>query len=535
MKAVRALLDKWTYKKSFVLLALFYFGAGYFLGSYADSASHLENAEVNLDLILGRETNASTNTLFISREYSYTLLYFSIFPIWLFSKFLGLDLDLNSAASVFYRNSIICFFGLLLVFIMTQTLRKLINQDLFKISPLFITLFPTIMGHSWFNEKDIPISIGLSLIVFAFLHQIGLTYPIRNSSIFILYFLIIIFSIGVRPALGILVLPFLFFLSSRLFLKKEFGTLKYVLSGSILGTMIVFITNKPFQEEGVSWFVNSVKVSGAYPWSGAVEVWSNFYRSPIIPGSYLLQVFLSQIPILFLFVCVINVRYLFQRNVDVNVKRNVRIAFTLILFLCTIFTFIIATNPIIYDDGRQLLFIWVFVYLSFLLFIDNQISLKHTRIKNRFKLNITFLVILTSGGLLLMDTVKLYPYNYVYRNEIASASRLKFETDYWGLSGKELANWVLKDSNHLSSEQTYFGYIFPQSFDPYVKNAKLIRVSYDDPRVDYYAQIYRPPLIPDQAEECRIVFSVQRKTNLGKAMTLGYIRNCSQLKNGSDK
>jgi hypothetical protein len=526
MKRILLHRKSWTYWHSLFLLSLVYLVAAFLVGPYADSESHQSNALLNWNLIQGEKVISSPEILVLSREYSFTLFYISIFPMWIVSILFDFDLDLNSANAVIYRNSIVSIFGLILVFVSTHVVKNLVRSKMFRTSPLTVVFFPTLMGHSWFNEKDMPISVGVALLIFASFQLLELAPATGSRVTFLLYFSIILFSIGVRPALGIIVFPFLLLVITLLIKLKKREILIAVATSSILATTLVFFTNKPFQEEGIFWFLNSVRVSGAYPWTGAVEVWSNFYRAPLIPGHYLLQVFLSQLPILIVLLMIVNFKYLITTNAPENLAQKSRLAFIGISVPVLVFVAAVVLQPILYDDGRQLLFLWVFVFISFLLLLDNfiEVHLDSDNPGSRNRLSVICFLILVS--LSVLDSVKLFPYNYVYRNEIASASGLAFETDYWGVSGKELSSWVLNDSKRQKTRPISFGYIFPQSFDPYIKNTTIVRLPYNDPKVDYYGQIFRPPLLPDQSSNCPIVFSAKRETILGKEMTLGYIRSC---------
>ena len=126
-----------------------------------------------------------------------------------------------------------------------------------------------------------------------------------------------------------------------------------------------------------------------------------------------------------------------------------------------------------------------------------------------------------------IDQIKLFPFNYIYRNEIArSLPAGSFETDYWGLAGKELSRWTIEDSKIRHKPNSTFAYIFPVSYEPFVKSSSLISVSTNDHKAEYYSQIWRPAILPDFSTHCPIVFSVTRQVLFGKLETLGYVRRC---------
>jgi hypothetical protein len=127
----------------------------------------------------------------------------------------------------------------------------------------------------------------------------------------------------------------------------------------------------------------------------------------------------------------------------------------------------------------------------------------------------------------LVDQVGVFPYNYIYRNEIArTLPQGSFETDYWGISAKEMTEWVINDSKKDGNPSASFAYIFPQSYIPYLTKSSLTSVSTSDLTAKYYSQIWRPGLLPDFSAQCSVVYSVERAFFLGKSEVLGYVRKC---------
>jgi hypothetical protein len=90
---------------------------------------------------------------------------------------------------------------------------------------------------------------------------------------------------------------------------------------------------------------------------------------------------------------------------------------------------IVALRAHLYDETRQLLFIYP------LLFLIAVIALYV------LSLRVALIAVILSLALFLWDQVRLHPYQYVYFNEFArflDVDRL-FETDYWGTSSREHA------------------------------------------------------------------------------------------------
>ena len=124
------------------------------------------------------------------------------------------------------------------------------------------------------------------------------------------------------------------------------------------------------------------------------------------------------------------------------------------------------------------------------------------------------------ASLPVIDSFRLAPYTYTYRNEVAKViSPNGFETDYWGLSGKESSKWILsnlpKESVIISNPLIVYKSFVPQPWND---------LSSPKPNSFVYQQIRRPFGVPEMYSECELLHTISRKPLIGGSMIMGWIR-----------
>jgi hypothetical protein len=123
-----------------------------------------------------------------------------------------------------------------------------------------------------------------------------------------------------------------------------------------------------------------------------------------------------------------------------------------------------------------------------------------------------------------VDEVKLFPYLYIYRNEIANiASPKGFETDYWGLSSMEASKWLLKYDNLPNG--VYFAQPL-ESYKPYL--SPELTHSTEPSNIDYYLGVWNPVRVIDPRPDCRVIHEVTRSQILGGFKTLSIVKKCDR-------
>lgn len=493
------------------------------VGAYADSPADALLAKYNFGLLFGLSDLTANYPLdwdVYVASYGYSVALFVFGPIWFVGKLFDPNFSLQSENAIFLRNFLSYSIGMLGILALYKWGRIVLKPGLQFLPLLLPILTPTLFGNFFMNSKDIPLFTGFSSLMYliALLFDKVETIKVKSTEIVFWVFVSVVFTFGVRPISIAWLIPIFAVIIIFVFKQKD-TYLRPIFIGLCISIAYTWITNYYLLTNPLFWISNLLNTGKDFPWTGAVLSWGKLYRAPEIPGSYLSEMLFAQIP---LFVILIIPVYIFRiRSKSKNNKS--KLPFSVIAsFALSLFVILqtLVLKPVIYDNGRQLLFVWGLLALVLMWLINESYS----TIK-KFKSIATVLACLTIVATI--DQIKLFPYNYVYRNEIAQKLPAgSFETDYWGLSGKELARWVVKDSSLSNIPNAKFAYIFQQSYDPFLKKSGLELVSINDLGTKYYSQIWRPGLLPDYSAQCPIAYSVERSFLLGKKEVLGYVRKC---------
>jgi len=127
-----------------------------------------------------------------------------------------------------------------------------------------------------------------------------------------------------------------------------------------------------------------------------------------------------------------------------------------------------------------------------------------------------------------IDTLTLYPYQYVYFNELQRSSGLtdRFEFDYWGISGRETQGWV-NDNEPTALE------VIPGEwlFEPFAADGIEFAPDWSAAggREMLYVSNYYPSWFADVYGDCPIIHRVTRSL-WSQEILLGYVRRCTGLR-----
>lgn len=507
---------------SLVLICIGFIGS-WKIGAYADSPADAYNTKINFGKLFGIDTFLTGYTkdldTFIA-SYGYSLSILTLGPIWVVAKLIDPAIGLQNEYSIFFRNLISYSVGLIGIAALYKWGCIVLRTNLRSL-PFFTPIFaPVLFGNFFMNSKDVPLFTGFAAIIYLFaaLFDSDKRITISRRSLFAWIVVFIVFTIGVRPISMIWVLPLLFTFLCLVAMKERFY-LSTLIQGIFFSTIYIVATNYFLLNSPIYWITNLFDTGENFPWTGAVQSWGNLYRSPDIPRSYFLEILTSQIPLIVFFVLAASVKFRDKAPLKPRNRTPISVRVSILSLIILVLQTLIM-KPVIYDNARQLLFAWIFIIIILLW----HASKSYSRIMKSKILMISTLALLAIS---FVDQVKSFPYNYTYRNEIArTLPASSFETDYWGISGKELTKWVVLDSRQSNNETATFSYIFQQSYEPFFKDSSLTPVSISDLNAKYYSQIWRPGLLPDYSAQCPVAYSVTRTLLFGKTEVLGYVRKC---------
>jgi hypothetical protein len=526
----RRIADRFSDRKEnsiFKIVLLFYFVVGIIgcwkIGTYADANADATLAKYNFGKLFGisRFTEGydpSFDTYVASYGYSIALFVFG--PSWIFTKLMHPTIGMQDDAPMFIRNILSFTIGIIGV-VAVYKWGQIVLKPKLHFLPLLLPLFvPTLFGNFFMNSKDVPLFTGFCSFIYVFALLLDNSRPtkIKPREILPWVFVALVFTVGVRPISIAWIAPPLILLIYLIY-RRNSMQLKYLMLGIFVSSLYIVVSNFFLLTDPIFWVSNNFQTGQNFPWMGAVLSWGELYTSPNIPGRYLLEMLIAQLPLLTLFSIPLFIYGNKKRLLPSIRKSPVSVKIAGFLFIQIILQSIIL-EPVIYDNGRQLLFIWGLAFMiAIWLYSETSESI--------FKSKTLLAIITMFSTVSIVDQIGIFPYNYIYRNEIArTLPQGNFETDYWGISGKEMTEWVINDSKKDGNHSATFAYIFTQSYVPYLNKSSLISVSTGDLTAKYYSQIWRPGLLPDFSAQCPIVYSVERAFFLGKNEILGYVRKC---------
>ncbi len=356
----------------------------------------------------------------------------------------------------------------LFFFISGIYLRKILfllteNKNFSTLGSLFYLLYPYLFGHSLMNPKDIPfLSIWLILTYYNF--SIILNF-FQNKKLLLKDLLALsiltAFLISIRIS-GLLIL-IQFFISFILtfnimklgfeyFFKNLFSKAIFFLVSALFFIILlypIFWTN-PFL------LIDAIKFMGNFPQDICTQTFGKCLRAQNLDPLYIPSWLLVKLPILIIIGIILIP--LSEKKIFASKKNQIIFGSILITSIFIPFILIFLKTPL-YDELRQILFLiplYIIIGLvSFYFLIKNLIN----------KILFVFIVIF------IFENFYTYPYQYTWFNFPSRLIQLekKFELDYWGISGKKIAEKI--NSNNIEKKCLV---VSPQYLiKPYINEKKI--------------------------------------------------------------
>jgi len=331
-------------------------------------------------------------------------------------------------------------------------LRKIIDNELFLWTALLLYyLCPYLFGHSLFNPKDVPFLTIWMLCSYLSLNL--LEKYLTNTKVFYSHVFFVALStaylISIRAS-GILIF-FQYFLSFLILLNLKDKKLvlinlenikKFVFF--IISLVILIYILFPYIWQNPLYFVDTIKHFGKF-YHDVCTLTFGKCLSAKSPDSMYIPMWLSvKLPLVVLF-GLITIPFA-EKKIFINKKASLYYG-TLLTTALLIPLFLIFTKSHLFDEIRHIQFLVpIFFIVALVAFF--------AVLKKSFYI-LSFLSILIFS----MEISLMHPYQYTWLNMPSRFLEISknFETDYWGLSGKDLAWMVETDTNLIDFESGDLG------------------------------------------------------------------------------
>jgi len=466
-------------KKLFSIFLLFYF----LIGSYSSLNTGISfderyeelNWKFNVNLIKDISKDISKEEKFNRKKFDAEVKNFVGYgigfqlisqPIQHFIKKLPIlknNLDSFGAKLVAKHFVVFLFFFISGIFFYL-ILKKLINNENFCIigSIVYLT-YPYLFGQAMFSPKDVPfMSVWLMCTYLSF---ILFEILIKKNKINLIHLLFISFTtaylLSVRIAGILIFIQYLILLMLFLsiyennfikFFKKFYLKILFFLSSTIIFTFLLnpFFWIDPFL------LIETIKINANHFNNVGTTTFGRIMYAKDLPSTYLLIWLAVKIPLLILLGIIILP--ITEKKIFENKKTSIFFGNILLSIIIIIF-FLIFKKVHLYDEIRQVMF------LVPLIFIIGLVSLY------LFSKKLFYLIGVLSIIFFITENIKINPYQYVWFNIPSRYVDLteKFELEYQGISGREIAKQISK----LDYEKTCILVNPIHSVEPFLDKSKF--------------------------------------------------------------
>ncbi len=308
------------------------------------------------------------------------------------------------------------------------------NPSYAIIGPLLLFTAPRFMGDTPINPKDIPFAI----VYFVALSSIYITthWEQKKRILFVgLFFGLAqswrVVGYSLYPIILIYQAFALLKYRGKEFIKQFINTLLEIVLIFIIGFFIHMITLPLLGSNPFHHFIDLMNITKQFPWKSSTLFMGQQTSAERLPLSYLPIWFGITTPILILFFVAIT-PLLWKKINTLQVLFLIALVVNLVIFF--------TIRPVIYDGVRHMIFL-----LPILVGIASVNSIYLFQIKNKYIKSIVLGALLIHLIFMSYTYIKLHPYEYTYfnifTNGIKGADK-QFETEFWGSSTKELADWI---------------------------------------------------------------------------------------------
>ena len=349
----------------------------------------------------------------------------------------------NSLTITLLSKHISVFLFFLISSLILKKIIKFITNNEFQaqLSTVFYLVYPYLLGHSFFNLKDIPFLTIWLLCTYLFIKIIQIIFHKKKS--FLKELILLSFFTGYLLSIrisGILIfIQHLVFILVFINLNNDnfFKFIKVYFKEIILFILISLffaISLHPSYWKNPLLIFDSIKAMSQHLQTVCTITLGECMPAQNLPPTYLPIWFFFKLPLIIIFGLL---SFFFAEEIIKKNKLRYIIFTSLALSVLIILSILIIFNVNLYDEIRQVMFLVPLIFiisLSSLYFLSEKI----------FNLSISFFIIF-----FILQNFKIYPYNYVWINNFSHLTKVEnvFELDYWGASTRNISDFLSKNTN----------------------------------------------------------------------------------------
>jgi len=453
--------------------------------------------------------------------------YFSHIYLIITELIIELDSFSNTISKVLLNHGLI-FITFFFSGIFAKKILNLVIKDE-KLSNIFLIVYltyPYLMGHGFFNTTDTPFLFAWILSTYISIKLILKVYKKTK----ITFLNILLLSISTSFLLSIRMSGILIFMQYLIFIVFTFNLLNesfYKLVKLYYSKLIFFIFSTllltfifyPLFWKNPFLIVDSINYLRNIPYGVCTLTLGTCMDALNLPSSYIFTWLFFKLPF-FVFVGFIIFPFV-EKKIFKNPVNQIILGSTLvtIIFLISILIFFKAN---LYDELRHILYLIPLILIS-------SFSIIYFYSK-KLTIFLSFLTIFIFS----IQSFNMYPYQYTWFNLFGNFIDInkKFELDYWGVSGRNIANKI-NTNKYLLSQKEKCIYVSPKHvIEPFINPSynciKVYSSIYPNSSEKYILVKYMRNIRRENPDDCELIFEESYKLNLfSKKLKMGEVYVCN--------
>lgn len=389
-------------------------------------------------------------------------------------------------------------FGLLGLVAVWRTAAVLGGERAGFLALILLVATPRYFGHMYMNPKDIPLAGTYALGIWALVRLFkGLPSPTTRQFLFVG----IAFGLAMSTRLaGLLIFCYLGLFAivymvackvqpqwislsetGRTPVKEWLSWSRGILLAGFVALPILFLFWPSLHTNPFGQLSHGLETVQNYSWSGWVRMDGEFWAPQNLPVYYVPYWILVTLPENLLILSGIVATYALlllvkavSRNRFLLPERSFAYAIPVFAFLFPV-GYLIVTGPVLYDGMRHFLFILPPLVVS--IAVAANTIIRHLEEAGKALVGKTLLVLTILGTSWIgLRMAALHPYQYIHFNSFVGgleSAYLRDETDYWGLSHREAAEWLNENKASLQERFGSMQILIFQRYPPWMLEETL--------------------------------------------------------------